>query len=240
MDNNEVATHGDGIEQAGGLPDLTTEFTTPMIQRMNAEAAALQTAWEFANKMARTQTVLPQYQRTHRPKLKGGGFGEELGDQAAINGAAAIMYGMGLGIGMMQSLKLVHTIGNSCGVEARTMQALCERQGVRFVFDPSNSDTQAAVEATRPDHHPVTSVWTIEDADRRGYTNSPMWKSHPGEMLRAKAIAECCRLIAPDIILGLDMTLEELQLDNVTVQRVVKREARGAAALREIAAANAK
>jgi hypothetical protein len=236
--NSEIqgVPYGDLEQRSGDVPDLTTGFTTPMIQRMNAEAAALQTAWEFASKMARSQTVLPQYQRTHRPKLKGGGFGEELGDQAAINGASAIMYGLTMGIGMMQSLKLVHTIGNSCGVEARTMQALCERRGVRFAFDPGNDDVHAVVEATRPDHHPVSSEWTFEHAEKRGYTSNPMYKSHPAEMLRAKALAECCRLIAPDIILGLDYTLEELQLDTITVERVVKQGSRGASALREIAA----
>lgn len=195
-------------------------LTTPAIQRMEAEARALQTAYTIANSMSKSKTVLPDYQRAHRPKLRDGSFGPELGDQAAINGAAAIMYGSALGIGAVQSLKLVHTIGSSCGIEARTMQALCEARGVRFDFMFSSSE-RCVVAAERPDHKPVSSEWTMQRAEQAKYTSNKLYQSHPLEMLRAKAIAECCRLIAPDIILGLDYSVEELRLsEEVTVQRV--------------------
>jgi hypothetical protein len=231
--------------QLDDSPLPATRTTTPMLERMRAEAEALQVAATISNSMSKSKTVLPQYQRAHRPKLprnQGGGYGEPLGDQAVVNGAAAIMYGTSLGIGAIQSLKLVHTIGSSCGIEARTMQALCIRAGVRFTFDPDNNDTRAVVAAERDGHKPVSSEWTMAHAEARGYTSNELYASHPDEMLRAKALAECCRMIAPDIILGLDYTLEELQLEQAVVQVTTERVPRtgGVAALKsELAAAAA-
>jgi hypothetical protein len=231
--------------QLDDSPLPATRTTTPMLERMRAEAEALQVAATISNSMSKSKTVLPQYQRAHRPKLprnQGGGYGQPLGDQAVVNGAAAIMYGTSLGIGAIQSLKLVHTIGSSCGIEARTMQALCIRAGVRFTFDPDNNDTRAVVGAERDGHKPVSSEWTMAHAEVRGYTSNELYQSHPDEMLRAKALAECCRMIAPDVILGLDYTLEELQLEQAVVQVTAERVPRtgGVEALKsELAAAAA-
>jgi hypothetical protein len=213
------------IQAAAQAPDRFLGASTPMLQRMEAEARALQTAHTIAHSMSKSKAVLPEYQWDHRPSTGRGNnksYGPPLAEQAGINGAAAIMYGMSLGIGAIQSLKLVHTISGSCGIEARTAQALCERQGVRFEFDPNNDGQQATIGATRPDRKPVLSTWRMEDAELRGYTNNPLYQSHPDEMLRAKALMTCCRLIAPDVILGLDYSVEELQLENVIVERVTK------------------
>jgi hypothetical protein len=213
------------IQAAAQAPDRFLGASTPMLQRMEAEARALQTAHTIAHSMSKSKAVLPEYQWDHRPSTGRGNnksYGPALAEQAGINGAAAIMYGMSLGIGAIQSLKLVHTISGSCGIEARTAQALCERQGVRFEFDPNNDGQQATIGATRPDRKPVLSTWRMEDAELRGYTKNPLYQSHPDEMLRAKALMTCCRLIAPDVILGLDYSVEELQLENVIVERVTK------------------
>ena len=104
------------LVQLDDSPATRTITTTPMLERMRAEAEALQVAGTIANPMSKSKTVLPQYQRAHQPKRKGGGYDPPLGDQAVVNGAAAIMYGTSLGIGAIQSLKLVHTIGSSCGI----------------------------------------------------------------------------------------------------------------------------
>lgn len=189
----------------------------PGLQAMLAEYAAMEAAYLFADQMSYSETVLPEYRRSHRPS-KGRGnqktYGNELGKQAAINGAAAIMFGRAVGIGMTQSLQLIHNINGKSGLDARTMQALCETKGqVQFMFDPDNDHSSATVSATRPGHNPVRCTWTMQHASVRGYTNNPLYTSHPDEMLRAKALTECCRLIAADIVLGLDISYEELQLE---------------------------
>lgn len=230
MTDNDTAN----LPQLGDSP-LPTRLTTPMFERLRAANASLQEAATLASSMSKWNSVNPEYRRTHRPKLKGGGYGEPLGDQAVVNAAAAIMYAASLGIDPVQALRQVHTIGNSCGLESRTMQALCMQRGVRFAFDPANNHERAIVAAEREGHKPVSSEWTMQRAEVRGYTSNPMYQSHPDEMLRAKALAECCRLIAPDIILGLDYTSEELQLEETVVQVTAERVPRkgGVAALKE-------
>lgn len=219
------------LVRAGGTIDTG-------LRDMLAEVTAMEAAYLFADQMSYSTTVLPEYQRNHQPSTGRGpnkSYGPPLGRQAAINGAAAIMYGRALGIGMTQSLQVIHNIRGKSGLDARTMQALCETHGdVRFTFDPDNDGEAATVGAERPGHKPVSSTWTMAHAEQRDYTTNPLYKSHPDEMLRAKALAECCRLIAPDVILGLAFTYEELQLDaNTTVEVVREREpgARGMAGL---------
>lgn len=222
------------LSRAGGTIDTG-------LRDMLAEVTAMEAAYLFADQMSYSETVLPEYRRNHRPS-KGRGqnktYGPELGKQAAINGAAAIMYGRALGIGMTQSLQVIHNINGKSGLDARTMQALCEKAGIRFTFDPTNNGEHATIGAERGGHKPVSSTWTMQHAQQRGYTNNPLYNSHPDEMLRAKALAECCRLIAPDVVLGLAFTYEEMQLDAETVIEkaptpIRAQRTRGLAALRD-------
>lgn len=226
MVQSEDTASGKRADRLLRLVEQMTRSGAPLdtgLRDMLAEVTAMEAAYLYADQMSYSQTVLPEYRRDHQPS-KGRGnnrtYGPPLGKQAAINGAAAIMYGRALGIGMTQSLQVIHNINGKSGIEARTMQALCEKAGVRFTFDPNNDGDQATVGAERDGHKPVSSCWTMAHAQQRGYTNNPLYNSHPDEMLRAKALAECCRLIAPDVVLGLAFTYEEIQLDQDTTVEV--------------------
>ncbi|MFR9871762.1 hypothetical protein ACL1I0_14025, partial [Corynebacterium striatum] len=58
------------------------------------------------------------------------------------------------------------------------------------------------------------STWDIERAKTAGFVSNPKYKSQPQEMLYAKAAMAVCRRMAADVLEGVPMSVEELQLEN--------------------------
>ena len=78
------------------------------------------------------------------------------------------------------------------------------------------------VTANAPDGATETSTWTIDRAKKAGYTTNKKYATDPQAMLFAKATAEVCRKIAPHILLGIQYSYEELQIDAEQERRKVK------------------
>lgn len=211
-------------------PPITSP-TTGSLQRLEAEAAAMDTAHKIARGLSATEMVPEHFQQHARdPKT-----GQPRGDSAIYNLAAAILYGAELGMSAPAAAQNVFVVKGKPAVYARTMAAQVRRAGYR-IEEVEASDTKVVWRGER-DGHWVHSEWTIDRAKQAGYTANQKYNTNPQEMLRAKCIAEVCRIQYQDVLLGMAYSVEELQLENVTVQRVVKQhEARGAAALRELAA----
>ena len=130
------------------------------------------------------------------------------------DGAAAILYGAELGLNPIQSLQQVMVINGKPGLEARTMVALLKARGYRFTTVES-SDTTVTVQADSPRGESEQSTWTLERAKKAGYVTNKLYQSNPQAMLYAKAAAEVCRRIAPDALLGMPYSVEEMRLDNI-------------------------
>ncbi|WP_280389262.1 hypothetical protein [Nocardia wallacei] len=139
--------------------------------------------------------------------------------------AAAILYGSELGLNPIQSLQQVFPIHGQPAIYARTMVALLKARGFRFRTIES-TDESVTVEGTSPSGEVERSTWTIQRARRAGYTSNKKYETDPQAMLYAKACAEVCRKLAPDVLLGISHTREDLELEpaperiRVTSERV--------------------
>lgn len=214
------------------LQDTITTPITGSLQRLEAEAAAMETAFKLAKGLSKTQMVPEHFQQDARDR-----GGHPNGEKAAWNLAAAILYGAELGMSASASAQNVFIVKGRPAVYARTMAAQVRAAG--FKLQEVEATDEKVVWRAERDGHWAYSEWTIDRAKQAGYTSNSKYQSNPLEMLRAKCIAEVCRIQFQDVLLGMAYTVEELQLeDKVTVQRVVARdkENRGAAALRELAA----
>lgn len=148
------------------------------------------------------------------------------------DGAAAILYGAELGLNPIQSLQRIIPIHGMPSLEARTMVALLTARGyrIRTVNQSDTSVTVCGALPTSPDVYEFESTWTIERAIQAGYvpeidpktgkykTNSKgnlqgneKYITDPQAMLKAKAQAEVCRDMAPDVLMGISYTTEELE-----------------------------
>lgn len=155
------------------------------------------------------------------------------------NGAAAILYGAELGLNPIQSLQQIFVVHGTPAIYARTMVALVKRAGY-IVETVAESDQAVTVRATDPRTGVVEeSEWTIERATKAGYTKNQKYETDPRAMLWAKAATTVCRRIAPDVLLGIAHTREELELDQpqVAPRRVANTAGRGVSGLKAALAA---
>ncbi|RBO87556.1 hypothetical protein [Nocardia puris] len=147
----------------------------------------------------------------------------------AEDATAAILYGAELGLSPIQSLQNVVNIHGRPSLEARTMVALLQAKGYRFRTVES-TDESVTVECTTPDGRTEPSTWTIDRAKKAGYVSTwdeakgdwvrndrgkivgnTKYHTDPRAMLWAKAAAELARHLAPDVLLGIAYTREDLE-----------------------------
>ncbi|ORM04578.1 hypothetical protein [Prescottella equi] len=214
MTSNEVAPLSEAdILPAGASLARTPDSSTAVAQLMQ-HAEAMNVAYELADKMCRTALVPAIYRS--KP------------DDAT----AAILYGAELGLNPIQSLQQIFVVHGMPAIYARTMVALMKSKGHK-VWTVESSDESVTVAAQRENEsHVEESTWTIERAVQAGYvptvdertgklaTNAngklignEKYLKDPQAMLYAKAASEVCRKIAPDVLLGIAYTREELELE---------------------------
>lgn len=181
------------------LATTNQEVTDEGLDLLVKQARAMDAAYQLATTLCSTQMV-PQ---TFRGKPD--------------DGAAAILYGAELGLKPQQALQQVFVVHGQPAIYARTMVALLKGKGYTFET-VDTSDTSVTVRGTSPRGEVEEATWTIDRAKKAGYTNNKKYQSDPQAMLYAKASSEVCRKLAPDVLLGIRYTAEDLELEPVKMQ----------------------
>lgn len=211
MPSTDVAT----VEESS--PELLPPTQAPSVaarQMLLAHAEMMQTAYQLAAKMVNTTMVPTRFLR--KPE----------------DATAAILYGAELGLNPIQALQRIIPIHGMPSLEARTMVALLKARGYK-IRTTAQSDESVTVQGIDLDGEAYEATWTIERAKQAGYvptidektgkyrTNSKgnligneKYLTDPQAMLKAKAQSEVCRDMAPDVLLGISYTSEELQSEN--------------------------
>lgn len=175
------------------------------------ESQAMDMAYQYASAVCRTRVCPARF------------------FQKPEDGAAAILYGIEIGLSPSAALQKVVVIHGMPSLEARTMVALLKPRGYK-VKTLEQTDESVTVQGTDLDGETHTSTWTIERAIKAGYvptidertgkykTNSndklignEKYLTDPQAMLKAKAQAEVCRDMAPDVLLGITYSTEDLE-----------------------------
>ncbi len=155
--------------------------------------ADLSVAYEIARRLVATSFVPQSYQ--NKPQ----------------EAAAAIVAGQGVGLGPMESLRSIDIIQGTPAMRAITLRALVVSRGHEIWLEES-TPTRAVVCGRRAGSEKVQrSEWDLDRARALGLLNKDNWKKQPSAMLIARATSECARLIAPDALLGIPYSTEELQ-----------------------------
>ena len=172
-------------------------------------ASELDAAYRLGDMLARTEFV-PQ-----GLKVGSGNRPKELGE-VATNVAGCILAGKALGLDPMTAIQNIFIVHGRPAMYARTMAALVIAAGheIRRV---EATERMVAYEGRRKGETTFTRVeWTIERAAKAGYTGNKKYQTDPIAMLTAKAQAEICRVIAPDVLTGIAATsAEEVELDDL-------------------------
>jgi hypothetical protein len=208
------------------IQDEIETYTAPStkgLQRLRAEVDAMKDAATMARGIAASGFVPDHWLKDKSP------------DQAVAAMASAILFGAELGLSAMRSVNELFVVRGKPAMYSRTMAALVRSAG--YVIEPVEETPQRVAWKGYRDGSWKFSEWTIERATQAGYTSNKLYQTEPIAMLRAKCIAELCRIAYQDVLLGMDYSIEEINLiDGVTVSRPVKKGGKGLAGLREIAA----
>lgn len=126
--------------------------------------------------------------------------------------AAAILYGREIGVGPLTALQTLHVVHGRVGMAAELMRARVLAAG----HDVEVVESTAAVcrmRGRRRGSQTWTEVaWSKGDAATAGLRGDN-WTKYPRAMLVARASAELCRLVFPDVTHGMSATEE---LDGLT------------------------
>lgn len=192
-----------GTLQAPGFTGapVTTADTVSLVAWANEMTAAGQ----LADSLCRTQFV-PE------------NFRGKQGDTAA-----AIMMGKSLGMDPLNALQNLFVVRGRPGMYARTMHSLVLRAG-HEVYRAAATEQAVTVRARRRgDTQWQEFTWTMDRAKKAGYVGNQKYQTDPMGMLSAKALAEACRTIAPDVLTGIAATtVEEIQLGDYEDAEVVE------------------
>ena len=127
-------------------------------------------------------------------------------------GAIAIMYGAELGFTPTQAIQNIFVIGGKPGMYARQMAALVLSRG-HHLWTVEKTDTTVTVAGIRKGADQAeTETWTIDRARKAGYASNKKYETDPQSMLYARAVADVCRRIAPDVLAGVAHTVEEIEI----------------------------
>lgn len=197
------------------LETMTSAPSNGALDSLQQQAEAMGAAYQVAERLANTQMVPAVYRG--KP------------DDAT----AAILYGAELGLQPLQALQQIFVVHGTPAIYARTMVALLKDKG--FTFETVEStNTSVTVRGESPRGEVEQSTWTIDRAKQAGYTSNKKYQTDPQAMLYAKAAAEVCRKLAPNVLLGLPYTAEEIELEHrvKATARRMDQPTRGASGLR--------
>ena len=144
--------------------------------------------------------------------------------ETAANVLLVMETGSMLGIHPIAALQGIHVVEGKATLSAQLMNAQVRQRGHRLEVTETGEvklDAKGAITAastysvtaklTRGDDGTThTSTWTYERAQRAKLLGKDNWRNYFEGMASARAISEVCRQGAPDALMGLIYTAEEL------------------------------
>lgn len=123
---------------------------------------------------------------------------------------AAVLFGRELEMPPMHALSNIHMVEGKPTLAAETMRAMVLAAGHEIGYGEV-SGSICEVKGRRSGATEWTIVrWSIADAQRAGVAKKDVWVKYPRQMLTARATAELCRMIFPDVTHNIRAT-EELE-----------------------------
>lgn len=126
----------------------------------------------------------------------------------------AIEYGAMLGLPPIAAIVGIHVIDGRPTMSAGLMAAKVRQAGHKIRVQSTGEGDQAKARCTitRSDDptFEYSATWTMDRAKTAGLLGKTNWRQHPVQMLKNRAISECCRDACQEVLLGVHYTPDEL------------------------------
>lgn len=113
--------------------------------------------------------------------------------------AAVILFGQEVGLTPMMALRSVHVISGKMVMSAELMLTLALQRGVKKKWTEATNEAATLV-LIRDGEEMLPVRFTLADAKTAELLGNPTWKKFPGNMLRARCIANAIRMHCPDVL----------------------------------------
>lgn len=137
--------------------------------------------------------------------------------------AVAILKGAALGLDPIAALESIYVISGRPALYARTMAAVVLAAGHEVWTEDASDQSVTVCGRRRGSEHVETATWTLQRAELAGYTKNAKYRTDPQSMLYARAVGEVARKVAPDVLLGLSYTAEEIELEDVEPVKIQRK-----------------
>lgn len=145
------------------------------------------------------------------------------------DGAVAIMAGARWGLDPIAALQNIFVVKGTPSTYARTMGAVVMSHGHEIETVESSADKVMLRGRRKGAEEWQTCTWTMERAKKAGYASkNKKYDTEPENMLYARALAELSRRVAPDALLGMPYSREELRDAEIIEGEVVSSQTREA------------
>lgn len=121
---------------------------------------------------------------------------------------AVAIKGAELGLPPMTAVDSIYVFGGKLTLSYSLAQSLVYRDFPGAKFEIENGSDFCAVRLTVPGRESYLAKFSMEDAKKADLLSKDNWKKNPKAMLRARAIAEACRVVCPDSLAGMYCTEE--------------------------------
>ena len=126
---------------------------------------------------------------------------------------ACVLTGRELGIPDLHALRAIHVVDGKPTLSAELMVTLARRAGHSITGEVT--DIKARVTGVRGDNgDTMTCEWTLDMASQAELLGKQNWRKYPQAMLWARAVSQLCRMLFPDVVLGVGYTPDELGADD--------------------------
>lgn len=126
------------------------------------------------------------------------------------NIAFIMLIARALGMDAAWGLTRIYIVEGKPTLAAETMRALVLREGHHIHFQTLSSEQVVMVGWREGQEEWPTEVkWDLEDARRAGVLGKNTWKAFPQDMLTARCTTRLCRLIFPDVLMGMTWSPED-------------------------------
>ncbi len=119
--------------------------------------------------------------------------------------AMVLLTGAERGMPVATALGMIHVVEGKITLAAEGLRALVLRSGCAEYLEMAEQSAEKVTWVTKRKggRREQSVTWTMDDARRAGLANKSNWKSYPSAMLSARASAELCRAVYPDVCGGM-------------------------------------
>lgn len=124
--------------------------------------------------------------------------------------AAAILTGRELGLSPLASLRAIFVIKGTPGMYAKAMVAVVMAKGHEVWVEEQSDDRVIVCGQRKGSVHVYRTVWDRARVVKAKLTGNAKYQENPQQMMTARGQAEISRQVAPDALLGIPYSVEEL------------------------------